>query len=99
MIRFFLLQNRQGKTRLSKWYVSPPTPTNGSTGEAEKVRIEADVHRLVTSRDKKIHKFHRVQQLQTHLQTVRGTLFYDCSGYQRQRTELFRNYSFICGAT
>uniref|UniRef100_A0A6S8YCA1 AP complex subunit sigma n=1 Tax=Ditylum brightwellii TaxID=49249 RepID=A0A6S8YCA1_9STRA len=57
MIRFFLLQNRQGKTRLSKWYVSPPTPTNGSTGEAEKVRIEADVHRLVTSRDKKYTNF------------------------------------------
>lgn len=79
MIRFFLLQNRQGKTRLSKWYVPPPTgtstssplfPTNGnliasanySTNnnnqtEAEKARIEAEVHRLVTSRDKKYTNF------------------------------------------
>lgn len=78
-IRFFLLQNRQGKTRLSKWYVPPPTgsstansplsPTNGnqiasgysSTSnnqtEAEKARIEAEVHRLVTSRDKKYTNF------------------------------------------
>mmetsp|Transcript_31898 Transcript_31898/g.67969 ORF Transcript_31898/g.67969 Transcript_31898/m.67969 type:complete len:179 (-) Transcript_31898:413-949(-) len=85
MIRFFLLQNRQGKTRLSKWYVPPPigggagsgggasslvSSANGSGGggysaaadgsnqtEAEKARIEAEVHRLVTSRDKKYTNF------------------------------------------
>ena len=70
-IRFFLLQNRQGKTRLSKWYVPPPTGSgsggggsgNGggggttSLGEVEKVRIEAEVHRLVTARDKKYTNF------------------------------------------
>ncbi|KAL7541159.1 hypothetical protein ACHAWF_006868, partial [Thalassiosira exigua] len=86
-IRFFLLQNRQGKTRLSKWYVPPPTggaggasgsnsplsPSNGGAqilpagypagggvgnqAEAEKARIEAEVHRLVTSRDKKYTNF------------------------------------------
>jgi AP-2 complex subunit sigma-1 len=75
MIRFFLLQNRQGKTRLSKWYVPPPSASAGvgssatSNGfvsveystsnqtEAEKARIEAEVHRLVTSRDKKYTNF------------------------------------------
>ena len=78
MIRFFLLQNRQGKTRLSKWYVPPPTgasggaslntsgshilpagysATNANQTEAEKARIEAEVHRLVTSRDKKYTNF------------------------------------------
>mmetsp|Transcript_15728 Transcript_15728/g.31345 ORF Transcript_15728/g.31345 Transcript_15728/m.31345 type:complete len:145 (-) Transcript_15728:28-462(-) len=51
MIRFFLLQNRQGKTRLSKWYVPPP----GS--EQEKARVEAEVHRFVTGRDKKYTNF------------------------------------------
>lgn len=57
-IRFFLLQNRQGKTRLSKWYVPPPIPQNGSgTGETEKLRIESEVHRLVTARDKKYTNF------------------------------------------
>ncbi|GMH72660.1 hypothetical protein TrRE_jg3875, partial [Triparma retinervis] len=49
MIRFFLLQNRQGKTRLSKWYYVVP--------EAEKKRIEAEVHRMVVSRDKKYTNF------------------------------------------
>lgn len=59
-IRFFLLQNRQGKTRLSKWYVEPPSSnSNGasSSPELEKVRIEAEVHRLVTARDKKYTNF------------------------------------------
>jgi AP-2 complex subunit sigma-1 len=77
-IRFFLLQNRQGKTRLSKWYV-PPSVANSSTAagnngsttpngtstsshnfsmpEIEKVRIEAEIHRLVTARDKKYTNF------------------------------------------
>mmetsp|Transcript_489 Transcript_489/g.898 ORF Transcript_489/g.898 Transcript_489/m.898 type:complete len:143 (+) Transcript_489:60-488(+) len=49
MIRFFLLQNRQGKTRLSKWYFP--------IGESEKKRIETNVHRMVVSRDKKYTNF------------------------------------------
>jgi AP-2 complex subunit sigma-1 len=49
-IRFLLLQNRQGKTRLSKWYVPPPT-------EAEKFRLEAEVHKLIVSRDRKYTNF------------------------------------------
>jgi AP-2 complex subunit sigma-1 len=59
-IRFFLLQNRQGKTRLSKWYVPPPNQSgSGSSAnpEQEKARIEAEVHRLVTARDKKYTNF------------------------------------------
>ena len=42
----------------SNRYVPPPIPTNGSaSGEAEKIRIEAEVHRLVTARDKKYTNF------------------------------------------
>ena len=53
------MQNRQGKTRLSKWYIPPPAAAPGSSvsPEAEKVRIEAEVHRLVTARDKKYTNF------------------------------------------
>ena len=49
MIRFLLIQNRQGKTRLSKWYVPIP--------EEEQRVIEADIHRQVTQRDPKYTNF------------------------------------------
>jgi AP-2 complex subunit sigma-1 len=55
-----LLQNRQGKTRLSKWYVPPQNANSSGTStsiEAEKARVEAEVHRLVTARDKKYTNF------------------------------------------
>lgn len=49
MIQYLLLQNRQGKTRLSKYY-RPYT-------DAEKSKLEAEVHRLVTTRDPKFTNF------------------------------------------
>ncbi|KAA1083076.1 AP-2 complex subunit sigma [Puccinia graminis f. sp. tritici] len=45
MIRFILVQNRQGKTRLSKWYVP--------LEDEEKVKVRGEVHRLVATRDQK----------------------------------------------
>jgi hypothetical protein len=45
MIRFFLLQNRQGKTRLTKWYQTPPD-------DVDRLKMEADVHRIVSMRGK-----------------------------------------------
>lgn len=45
MIQFFLLQNRQGKTRLTKWYINPPE-------DHERVKQEADIHRVVSMRGK-----------------------------------------------
>ncbi len=45
MIQFFLLQNRQGKTRLTKWYITPPE-------DADRVKQEADIHRVVSMRGK-----------------------------------------------
>ena len=52
-IRFFLLQNRQGKTRLSKWYVD--------VEEEEKRKIESEVHRMITLRDAKYTNFVEVR--------------------------------------
>ena len=54
-VRFFLLQNRQGKTRLSKWYVN--------IEESDKRKIENEVHRLVTSRDNKLTNFVEVREV------------------------------------
>ena len=48
-IRFFLLQNRQGKTRLSKWYVP--------LQDARKRVVESEIHRIVTTRDAKYTNF------------------------------------------
>ncbi|KAL8293747.1 hypothetical protein RQP46_000448 [Phenoliferia psychrophenolica] len=45
MIRFILVQNRQGKTRLSKWYVP--------FDDDEKIRIRGEVHRMIAPRDQK----------------------------------------------
>ena len=49
MIQFILLQNRQGKTRLSKYY--------RTYTDDEKIKIEAEIHRIVTTRDQKFTNF------------------------------------------
>ncbi|KAL6125237.1 hypothetical protein ACLB2K_073296 [Fragaria x ananassa] len=48
-IRFILLQNRQGKTRLAKYYVP--------LEDSEKHKVEYEVHRLVVNRDPKFTNF------------------------------------------
>eukprot|EP01017_Pseudomicrothorax_dubius_P009167 TRINITY_DN13070_c0_g2_i1.p1 TRINITY_DN13070_c0_g2~~TRINITY_DN13070_c0_g2_i1.p1 ORF type:complete len:139 (+),score=38.65 TRINITY_DN13070_c0_g2_i1:65-481(+) len=45
MIRFILLQNRQGKTRLAKWYVY--------YDDAEKLKLQTEIHRMIVTRDSK----------------------------------------------
>ena len=43
--RFILVQNRQGKTRLSKYFVPYE--------DEEKLRIRGEVHRIIAPRDQK----------------------------------------------
>ena len=45
MIRFILVQNRQGKTRLAKWYIQ--------LSQEEKQKLSMDVHKIVGIRDSK----------------------------------------------
>ncbi|EEH39986.1 AP-2 complex subunit sigma [Paracoccidioides lutzii Pb01] len=45
VLSFILIQNRQGKTRLAKWYA----PYN----DDEKVKLKGEVHRLIAPRDQK----------------------------------------------
>ena len=49
MIQYLLLQNRQGKTRLSKYY--------RAYTDDEKHKLEGEIHRLVTTRDPKFTNF------------------------------------------
>ena len=43
MIRFFLLQNKQGKTRLAKWYMTAPE-------DSKRVEMEGNIHRMISMR-------------------------------------------------
>ena len=54
-IRFILLQNRQGRTRLAKYYVP--------LDDGEKRKLETDIHRLVVNRDPKATNFVEVRSL------------------------------------
>ena len=49
MIRFLLLQNRAGKTRLAKYYVP--------MDDAEKHTTEYEVHKVISTRDPKFTNF------------------------------------------
>lgn len=49
MIRFMLLQNRAGKTRLAKYYIP--------YDDSEKHRSEDEIYRLIVSRDPKFTNF------------------------------------------
>eukprot|EP00461_Guttulinopsis_vulgaris_P001437 UN01437 len=49
MIHFLLLQNRQGKTRMSRYF--------SSFEHDEKQQLESEVHKIITTRDKKCTNF------------------------------------------
>lgn len=68
MIRFFLLQNRQGKTRLSKWYVVPPD-------DSERAKMEADVNQVVVTRDRKFTNFVEYQHFKLIYRRYAGLYF------------------------
>jgi AP-2 complex subunit sigma-1 len=39
------LQNKQGKTRLSKWYLAQPD-------DSERIKMEMEIHRIISLRGK-----------------------------------------------
>ncbi|KAF7670660.1 ap-2 complex subunit sigma [Alternaria burnsii] len=45
VLSFILIQNRQGKTRLAKWYAP--------YSDEEKIKLKGEVHRLIAPRDQK----------------------------------------------
>ncbi|SBS98296.1 AP-2 complex subunit sigma, putative, partial [Plasmodium malariae] len=44
MLNFILLQNRQGKTRFSKWYIN--------CNETKKKKIERDINKILINRSR-----------------------------------------------
>jgi AP-2 complex subunit sigma-1 len=70
MIHFFLVQNRQGKTRLSKWY-SP-------YDDVEKRKLTDEVHRLVNSREAKFTNFVEFRTFKIVYRRYAGLFFCLC---------------------
>jgi len=70
MIQFILLQNRQGKTRLSKYYKHYT--------DDEKSKLEGEIHRLVTGRDSKFTNFVEFRQYKLIYRRYAGLFFTLC---------------------
>ncbi|KAL4433294.1 hypothetical protein ABPG77_003342 [Micractinium sp. CCAP 211/92] len=70
LIRFFLLQNRAGKTRLAKYY----TPL----GDDDKKRTEDEVYRLIANRDAKFTNFLEYKTFKVVYRRYAGLYFIFC---------------------
>jgi hypothetical protein len=66
-IKFILLQNRQGKTRLSKYYTHFP--------DEEKRKLEAEIHRSVINRDPKFTNFLELRNFKVIYRRYAGLFF------------------------
>jgi len=70
MIRFLLLINRQGKTRLSKWYVN--------YDETEKNKLTGEIHRRIVVRDSKHTNFVEFRNYKIIYRRYAGLYFVLC---------------------
>mmetsp|Transcript_45890 Transcript_45890/g.115555 ORF Transcript_45890/g.115555 Transcript_45890/m.115555 type:complete len:143 (+) Transcript_45890:171-599(+) len=70
MIRYLLVQNRQGRTRLSKWYVPYE--------DDEKRQLQFEVHRVVNSREARFTNFVEFRQHKVVYRRYAGLYFCVC---------------------
>jgi len=70
MIHFLLLQNRQGKTRLAKYY--------SAFEHEEKRQLELEVHKLITKRDPKFTNFIEFRRYKIIYRRYAGLYFSYC---------------------
>eukprot|EP01070_Trichotokara_eunicae_P000960 Trichotokara_eunicae@DN1381_c0_g1_i2.p1 len=81
MLRFMLLQNRQGKTRIARWYV----PYSAS----ERGKIESEIHRAIVSRDKKWSNFVEYHNYKLIYRQYAGLFFTLCVDVNENELETF----------
>lgn len=78
MIHFLLLQNRQGKTRLAKWYV----PCDDADKDLQKIEI----HALINSREARFTNFVDYRKIKVIYRRYAGLFF--CFGVDRADNDL-----------
>jgi AP-2 complex subunit sigma-1 len=72
MIQYIIVLNRQGRTRLAKWYMP--------FDDEEKRKLTTDVHRIVTSREVKFTNFVEYRQHKLVYRRYAGLYFCMCIG-------------------
>eukprot|EP00029_Vermamoeba_vermiformis_P001777 TRINITY_DN11986_c0_g1_i1.p1 TRINITY_DN11986_c0_g1~~TRINITY_DN11986_c0_g1_i1.p1 ORF type:complete len:144 (-),score=46.33 TRINITY_DN11986_c0_g1_i1:100-531(-) len=70
MIQYVIVLNRQGRTRLAKWYLP--------YDDEEKRKLTTDVHRIVTSREVKFTNFVEYRQHKLVYRRYAGLYFCMC---------------------
>ena len=73
MIRFILIQNRLGKTRLARWYMN--------YDDAEKEKLQLEIHRLILSRDSRFTNFIEFMNYKIIYKRYAGLYFTICIDY------------------
>jgi len=73
MIRFFMILNRQGKIRISKWYMTYE--------EKEKQRMILEIHRTISSRDSRFTNFIEFLNFKIVYKRFAGLYFIFCIDY------------------
>ena len=70
MIRFLLVQNYQGKTRLARWYTK--------IDDKEKRRLQVNIHRMLVSRDSRYSNFIEFMNYKLIYKRFAGLYFLVC---------------------
>ncbi|KAJ9451191.1 AP-2 complex subunit sigma [Diplonema papillatum] len=87
MIRFILLQNRSGKTRLSKWYQA--------FTEDEREKIKTEIHRAITARESRYTNFIEWRKYKVVYRRYAGLYFSFCVDMNDNDLAYFENIHLL----